>query len=165
LLGKPGSRMGECFLIGFCNKQANAEPIEGRVVVAGSLTNFPNFVAYFVGAGVLTALFLALYARITEHRELALIRHGNIAAAIALSGGLLGFVIPLASVIAHSASLIDLVVWGVIAMVVQLGGFVVARLLLPHLREAVAEGKVADAVFLAGLSVSLGILAAACMAG
>ena len=134
-------------------------------MVAGSLSNLPNFLAYFVGAGALTALFLAIYVRITPHRELALIREGNVAAAIALNGGLLGFVIPLASVIAHSATLVDVVVWGVIAMLVQLGGFLVARLLMPHLPQAVSEGKVSDAAFLAGLSVSLGILDAACMAG
>jgi putative membrane protein len=134
-------------------------------VVAGALSNFPNFVAYFVSAAVLTALFLAIYTRITPHRELALIREGNVAAAVAMNGGLLGFVIPLASVIAHSATLVDLVVWGVIAMLVQLGGFLVARLLMPHLPQAVSEGRVSDAAFLAGLSVSLGILDAACMAG
>jgi putative membrane protein len=134
-------------------------------VVVGSLTNFPNFLAYFIVAGVLTALFLALYTRITPHREIALIREGNVAAAIALNGGMLGFMIPLASVIAHSASLVDLVVWGVIAMIVQLGGFLIARLLMPHLPQAVSDGRVADAAFLAGLSVSLGVLSAACMVG
>ena len=109
-------------------------------MVATSLTNFPNFVAYFVGASILTALFVALYMRLTPQRELALIRAGNVAAAIALDGALLGFVIPLASVIAHSASLVDVVVWGVIAMIVQLGGFLIARLLLPHLPQAMTEG-------------------------
>jgi putative membrane protein len=129
------------------------------------LTNFPSFIAYFIGAGILTALFLALYTRLTPHPEIALVREGNVAAAVALNGGLLGFVIPLASVIAHSATLVDLVVWGVIAMIVQLGGFLVARLLMPHLSQAVSDGRVSDATFLAGLSVSLGILVAACMAG
>jgi putative membrane protein len=134
-------------------------------VVAGSLSNLPNFLAYFISAAVLTGLFLAIYARITPHRELALIREGNVAAAIAMNGGLLGFVIPLASVIAHSATLVDLLIWGVIAMLVQLGGFLAARLLMPHLPQAVSEGRVSDAAFLAGLSVALGILDAACMAG
>ena len=70
-----------------------------------------------------------------------------------------------ASVIAHSASLVDLAVWGVVAMIVQLGGFLIARLLMPHLPQAVSDGRVSDAAFLAGLSVSLGILSAACMVG
>jgi putative membrane protein len=114
---------------------------------------------------VLTAVFLVLYANLTPHREFRLIRDGNSAAAIALIGGLLGFVIPLASVIAHSAHLLDVVVWGVIAMAVQIGGFIAARMVLPHLPQAIESGNVSDAIFLGGLSVSLGILDAACMAG
>ena len=130
-----------------------------------SLSTFPNFAIYFATGAVLIALFLVLYASLTPHREIRLIREGNAAAATALSGGLLGFVIPLASIIAHSASLIDVVIWGVIALAIQLGGFMVARLVLPHLPQAIAQGSVADAIFLAGLSLALGILDAACMAG
>jgi hypothetical protein len=72
-----------------------------------TLATFPNFVAYFAVGGVLTALFVALYSNLTPHREIALIRAGNVAAAIALSSALVGFVIPLASVVAHSAGIID----------------------------------------------------------
>jgi putative membrane protein len=130
-----------------------------------SLSTFPNFAVYFVTAIVLTAIFVVLYAGMTPHREVRLIRAGNTAAAITLIGGLLGFVVPLASVIAHSASLVDVVVWGVVALAVQIGGFLVARLVLPHLPQAIENGKVSDAIFLGGLSLALGILDAACMAG
>jgi putative membrane protein len=133
--------------------------------VVNSLSTFPNFAIYFVSAVVLTALFLVLYTNLTPHREIGLVREGNVAAAVTLIGGLIGFVIPLASVIAHSVSLIDLAIWGVIALVVQVGGFMVARLVLPHLPQAIEQGSVSDAIFLAGLSLALGILSAACMAG
>jgi putative membrane protein len=133
--------------------------------VVNSLSTFPNFAIYFVSAVVLTALFLLLYTNLTPHREIGLIREGNVAAAITLIGGLIGFVIPLASVIAHSVSLIDMAIWGVIALVVQVGGFMVARVVLPHLPQAIEQGSVSDAIFLAGLSLALGILSAACMAG
>ena len=130
-----------------------------------SLSTFPNFVVYFALGGVLTAIFVALYANLTPQRDIALIRGGNSAAALALVGALLGFELPLASVIAHSAAILDLVVWGIVALVVQLAGFLVVRLVLPHLPQAIEDGNIADAVFLAGVSVSLGILTAACMAG
>ena len=133
--------------------------------VATSLSTFPNFAVYFVTAIVLTAVFLVLYVNLTPHREIRLIRSGNTAAAIALIGVLLGFVMPLASVIGHSAVLLDVVVWGVVALAVQIGGFMVARIVLPHLPEAIERGSISDAIFLGGLSVSLGILDAACMAG
>ena len=133
--------------------------------LGSSLSTFPNFVVYFSLGGVLTAIFVVLYANLTPQRDIALIRGGNSAAALALVGALLGFEVPLASVIAHSVSIVDLVVWGIVALIVQLGGFLVTRLVLPHLPQAIEDGNIADAVFLAGISLSLGILTAACMAG
>jgi putative membrane protein len=133
--------------------------------LGSSLSTLPNFVVYFVLGGVLTAIFVVLYANLTPQRDIALIRGGNSAAALALVGALLGFELPLASVIAHSAAILDLVVWGIVALVVQLAGFLVVRLVLPHLPQAIEDGNIADAVFLAGISLSLGILTAACMAG
>ena len=133
--------------------------------LGSSLSTFPNFVVYFSLGGVLTAIFVVLYANLTPQRDIALIRGGNSAAALALVGALLGFEVPLASVIAHSAAILDLVVWGIVALVVQLCGYVVVRLVLPHLPQAIEDGNIADAVFLAGVSLSLGILTAACMAG
>lgn len=129
------------------------------------LSTFPNFVAYFAVGGVLTALFVALYANLTPQREIALIRSGSTAAAIALSGALVGFVIPLASVISHSGRIVELIVWGIVALVVQLGGFFVMRLVLPRLPETIEAGNIANATLLAGVSVALGILNAACMWG
>ena len=133
--------------------------------LGGALSTLPNFLLYFVVGAGLIALFLVLYAHLTPHREIGLIRNGNNAAAVALVGGLIGFVVPLASVISHSATIVELVAWGIIALLVQLGGFLTARAVLPHLRQAIEAGNVADAVFLAGLSLALGILDAACMAG
>jgi len=102
---------------------------------------------------------------LTPQREIALIRSGNVAGAIALTGALLGFVVPLASVIAHSARILDLILWGVVALLIQLAGFVVARAIFPGLPNAIVEGQISEAVFLAGLSVALGIIDAACMVG
>ena len=133
--------------------------------LAATLSTFTNFVVYFVLGGILTALFVLLYANLTPQRDITLIRAGNSAAAIALVGAILGFEVPLASVIAHSAAIIDVVVWGVVALVVQLIGFLVARMVLPFLPKAIEEGNIADAVLLAGISLALGILSAACMAG
>ena len=133
--------------------------------VGGVLSTLPNFLLYFAVSCGLTALFVVLYANLTPHNDIRLIRGGNSAAAIVLVGALIGFVVPLASVIAHSAAIVELMVWGIVALVVQLAGFIVARLVLPHLPQAIEAGNVADAVLLAGISLSLGILDAACMAG
>jgi putative membrane protein len=127
------------------------------------LATLPNFLAYLGAAIVLLVAFIAIYLRVTPYDEIALIRKNNVAAAISLSGALLGFAMPIANVIAHSDTLLDLAVWGVIAGVVQLLAWMVARVALPRLKEAIAAGLVAPAIFIAALSVTMGLINAACM--
>ena len=128
-----------------------------------SLAGLPSFLFYFATAIGLLLLFLLAYIFITPYREIALIRAGNTAAAASLSGAMLGFVLPLASAIAHSVSLPDMAVWGLIAMIIQLLVYLAARLLMPDLVRDIPAGKIATGVFLGALSVAIGILNAACM--
>jgi putative membrane protein len=126
-----------------------------------SIAGFPEFLLYFVLALALLALFVAVYVRVTPYREIALIREGNIAASISLSGAVIGFVLPLASAIAHSVSALDMVAWGVIALLVQIVVYAVTSRLVPHFREAIEADRAAPALLLAALSVSAGMLNAA----
>ena len=132
-------------------------------VVSQSLEGLPLFLEYFALGLLLFGTFLALYGWATPYNERALIREGNVAAAISLSGAILGFMLPLASAIAHSVSLIDMLVWGVIALVVQLAVFAVVNRALPHFGEAIRAGKTAAATLLASLAIAVGLLNAACM--
>lgn len=128
-----------------------------------SLAGLAAFLSYFAVAVALFALFLLVYVFTTPYREFALIRDGNAAAAASLSGAMLGFVLPLASAITHSVSLLDMMVWGLIALIVQLLAYLLARLLLPSLTHDIPAGKVAIGVFVGVLSLAVGILNAACM--
>ncbi|MBE2258074.1 MAG: DUF350 domain-containing protein [Rhodobacteraceae bacterium] len=127
------------------------------------LTTLPAFLAYFAVAVVLLALFLLVYLNVTPYHELALIRAGNTAAAISLAGALLGFAMPVANVIAHSDTLLGLAAWGVVAGVVQLLAYLVMRFTLPQLNQDIPAGKTAPAVFLAVVSLTIGLINAACM--
>ena len=127
------------------------------------LATLPNFLAYLGTAVALLAVFVAIYLYVTPYDEVALIRSNNTAAAISLSGALLGFALPIANVIAHSDTLIDLAVWGVIAGIVQLLAWGVARVALPHLEEDIGAGRAAPATIVAALSITVGLLNAACM--
>jgi len=131
--------------------------------VSHLLTALPNFFAYLGAALALTVAFSLIYTLVTPHSEWKLLRNGNLSAAVAFGGALLGFVIPLASTIAHSVSLLDMVVWGAVALVVQLMAFFVARLLLPALPRQIEEDRRAAAAFSASLFLAVGILNAACM--
>jgi len=124
----------------------------------------PHFLAYFAAAVGLAVLFLALYVLITPHKEFALIREGNSAAAVQLSGTFLGFAVPMAVVIGHSVSIPDMLLWGVVAALVQLAVFfIIARLLFKTLAERIAERCVASGIFVGGMGLGFGILQAACM--
>lgn len=127
------------------------------------LATLPNFLAYLGTAIVLVVAFVAIYLYVTPYDEINLIRTNNVAAAISLSGAVLGFAMPIANVIAHSDTLLDLAVWGVIAGIVQLLAWMVARVALPRLKESIAAGMVAPAIFVAALSITVGLLNAACM--
>ena len=124
----------------------------------------PHFLAYFAAATALAAVFLAIYVRITPHREFALIRDGNSAAAVQLVGTFLGFAVPVAVVIGHSVSIPDMLLWGAVAAVVQLVlFFIVSRLLFNAIEQRITEGCAASGIFIGGMGLGFGILQAACM--
>lgn len=127
------------------------------------LTTLPAFLAYFAVAIGLLMVFLLIYVNITPYHEFELIRAGNVAAAVSLGGAIFGFAMPIANVIAHSDTLLDLIVWGAIAGVIQTVTYLVCRLALPQLNQDIPAGKMAAAVFLAILSLSIGLINAACM--
>lgn len=127
------------------------------------LATLPYFALYFAVTLALVAAFLTVYMLTTRYSEWRLIREGNNAAAITLIGAVLGFVLPLAMVISSSINLVDMVVWGIVAMVVQLAAYLVMRRAQPQFDDAIKAGRTAPAVALAGMSVAIGILNAACI--
>jgi putative membrane protein len=131
--------------------------------ILSSVAGLPAFLLYFALALVLVAAFLVIYMWVTPYDELTLIRGGDTAAAISLSGALIGFVLPLASAIAHSVSWLDMIIWGAIALVVQLAVFFIVSRVVPQLSKAISDGGTAQATLLAAASVGIGIVNAACM--
>ncbi|HUQ28757.1 MAG TPA: DUF350 domain-containing protein [Usitatibacter sp.] len=131
--------------------------------VFDSFAGFDDFLVYLAVSLAYLALFVAIYIRVTPYREMQLIREGNMAASFSLSGAILGFIVPLASAIQHSVSLVDMAIWGLVAMVVQIAAFIVAKLCIPSITRDIPEGKGAQGFFLGSLSLGVGLLNAACM--
>src|SRR5262249_14958301 len=117
--------------------------------ISQSLAGLDDFLLYFALALALVVVFVAIYVRVTPYREFALVRQWNVAAAVSLSGAFLGFVVPLASAVTHSVSAVDMIVWGAIALIVQLLVYAVVTRLVPHFGEAIEAGQVAPAMLLA----------------
>jgi len=128
-----------------------------------SISGLTAFAAYFGTAVVLLVLFAKMYEIVTPYKEFDLMAKGNTAAACSFSGALLGFAIPLASVIAHSLGLLDMIIWGVIALAVQVLTFFAVRLIFPHIVADIPAGQTAQGIFLGAVSLLIGILNAACM--
>ncbi len=127
------------------------------------INNLPAFASYFLTALVLLAAFLVIYVFVTPYNELRLIREGNEAAAVSLGGVILGFVLPIAVSVAVSHNLYAMIGWAVVSSIVQLSAYVVARLALPQINQNIPQGKLASGIFLASLSVGVGILNAGCI--
>ena len=131
--------------------------------ISESIRYFDDFLIYFGVALLLLFAFTFIYIKVTPYKELVLIRAGNKAAAISLSGAMLGFALPLASTVANAVNLLDLVLFAVLATVVQLVAFVFVRMLMPNLTADIERGEVAGATFLAAVSISVGMLNAAAL--
>lgn len=128
------------------------------------LSSLPAFASFFLTAVVLLAVFLGLYVFVTPYSELRLIGEGNTAAAVSLGGAVIGFALPIAVAVAASHNLYAMLGWGVVACVVQLLTFSAARLALPTINHNIPQGKLASGIFLASLSIGVGILNAGCIA-
>ncbi|MDO9247971.1 MAG: DUF350 domain-containing protein, partial [Phenylobacterium sp.] len=88
------------------------------------------FLVAFIAAGLFTVAFKVIYQWATPYHEAKLIREGNTSAAIALGGALLGYVIPLASALSHTISLIEFCAWAALAGVIQIAAFTIIRMIV-----------------------------------
>lgn len=127
------------------------------------INSLPAFASFFASAIVLLGAFVLIYDLVTPYNEFALIREGNTAAAITLGGAILGFALPIAVSVAVSHNLYAMLGWAVIAGTVQLLVYVAARFALPRINESIPQDKLASGVFLASLSIGVGILNAGCI--
>lgn len=122
---------------------------------------FETLPLYFLFLGVsvlLLAAALGVYTLITPYREYALIRQGNSAAAVSLGGTAIGMAIALSSVASGTYAILDLVVWGGVALVCQLLVFIIVCIKLPGFRQGIEADKLGYGVTLAAFSIAMGIL-------
>jgi putative membrane protein len=112
-----------------------------------------------LGAGVVC------YNALTPFNERELVRAGNTAAGIVAGGNFVALAIPLAATLATSLVTLDIVIWGIVALLLQLVAFVAAARLIPGLRGMIEAGNTAAACMLVGIQVAVALLNAGAMAG
>ena len=128
-----------------------------------SLSGFDEFLVYAGLAIAFISMYMIAYMKITPYNELKLIKDGNVAAAISLSGSVLGFTFPLAASIFQAVHPWDMMLWALIAGIVQLLVYVAVRYSLLNITRRIPDGQIATGIVLGAISMSAGILNAACM--
>lgn len=126
---------------------------------------FPKLMTHLAVTIALLVLGATLYALLTPWKEVALIREGNSAAAVAFAGVLVGLAVPLAVSLSVSTSIRDIVIWGVATVVLQLFVFRLVDMLLTGLPQRIREGEVSAAVLLVGAKLATALILAAALSG
>lgn len=134
-------------------------------VILASIAGLGSFGLYFVISILLLFVFKIIFAAITPHDEWQLVKEEkNTAAALGFGGAMVGFSIALAGAVSNSANLVDFVIWGVVAIVAQGLAFALLRFtFMPKIVERIEDNEISAGIMLAAMSVSIGLLNAACM--
>jgi len=128
-------------------------------------TGFPVTLLHASVTLVMLILGTALYALLTPHKEITLIREGNSAAALSLGGVMVGLAIPLAISLTASTSVVEIMIWGAATIAVQLLVFRVTDMVLKGLPERIQEGEISAAALLVGAKLATALILAAAVAG
>jgi putative membrane protein len=128
-------------------------------------TGLPVLLLQFAVALALLGLGAAVYTAVTPFHEFRLVREGNVAAGVALAGTLVALAIPIAATLATSLVTLDILIWGLVALVVQLLVFLLASRLIPGLRAMIERDNPAAACVLVGVQLAVALLNAGAMSG
>ncbi len=125
----------------------------------------PILILHLSTAALVLVLGAVVYVWLTPHRELELVRNGNVAAAISLGAALVGLAIPVAVTLATGVSVADIAIWGAATLVLQLLLFQLTDLVLRGISTRIEAGEIASAVLLASIKISGSLILGAALVG
>lgn len=130
-----------------------------RAFVAG----FPHFMIY--GAVTLAMLVagVMIHVLMTPMKEIKLLRAGNTSAAVSLAGIVLGLAIPLSASLASALSLYDVLIWGGVAVLLQMLAFRFVDLVLRELPARIERDEVSAAIVLVAVKLATALVMAAAL--
>lgn len=134
-------------------------------VLQSFLAGFPVLLLHFAVTVAMLAAGSWIYYKWTPYCEITLIREGNVAAAVAMAGSVIGLALPLAICMAASVSVYDILVWGALTITLQLLVYRAVDLILKGLPARIEKGEVAPAIFLAGVKLGIAMINAAAVGG
>lgn len=122
------------------------------------MSTLPLYLSYVGTAIALLVVFTLVYMLITPYKEVALIREGNRTAAFSLGGVLVGFGVVLSSTAAHSVSVLDMALWGTVALAFQVAVYFVATFMFKEFREGIESDKLSYGLIVAAMSITMGLI-------
>ncbi len=134
-------------------------------ILATLLQGLPVLIGQLAATLALLGIGMACYMAITPFNEWRLMREGNVAAGVVIAGTLVALAMPLAATLATSVLVLDIVLWGLVSLVIQLLTFVAATAVIRGLRGMIEAGNVAAALVLIGIQIAVALLNAGAMAG
>jgi putative membrane protein len=134
-------------------------------VLQSFLSGAPVLIGHFATTIALLAAGVGVYMAITPHNELRLIRAGNLPAALSFAGMVVGLALPLSASMAASFTFLEVVVWGVFALIGQIAVFFAVDRVFGDLSRRIEAGEMAPAVVLVGTKLAVAIVGAAALSG
>lgn len=124
---------------------------------------FPHFLIHGAVTLAMLAVGCTVHVLLTPMKEMQLIRAGNAAAGVALASVIVGLAIPMAVALASALSLADLVIWGLVAILLQMLAFRAADLILRELPRRIERNEIGAAVVLAAVKLAAALVMAAAL--
>ena len=129
------------------------------------ITGLPFLISHLFITLCLLFIGITSYIFLTPIKELKLIKDGNISASISFSGALLGIGIPLASSLSVSNSILEIIIWGLTAIVLQLLCFKVTDTFLKDLSKRIEDNQLATSILLFSIKISVSLINSAAIIG
>ena len=135
----------------------------GSAILDALGSGLPVLLLQFLLVLALLVAGIFIYMAVTPFHERELLRDGNPAGATVLGGALVALAIPLAALLATTGAFLDILVWGVVAVLLQLLTVAILLHLLRGMRASIEAGQVAAAIPLVAAQIAIGLLNAAAM--
>ncbi len=134
-------------------------------VVQSLFAGFPVLILHFLVTVAMLAAGVAVYLFATPYREIKLIRAGNTAAAVTLSGAIVGLAVPLAFCMAASVNILDILIWGAVTVALQILAYRIMDFLLKEMPARVENDEIGPAILLAAVKLAVAAITSAAVAG
>ncbi len=133
------------------------------IAIRSFVNGFPEFL---IQGGITLALLMAgciVHILLTPMKEMQLIKAGNVSAGISVAAVIVGLAIPMTACLETAVSIYDLLIWGVVAILLQLLAFRVVDLILHDLPHRIERDEIGAALLLAAVKLAAALVMASAL--